>query len=110
MFHYTMPRSPTAAQVTQGVQLAQERMELILGQRKLQGYNAAELDPCNGGTANVPTICSNTYGFAVAAAGTTGASPVAWNGNPTSSYKLVTVTVSLNGATVAAENAVLANY
>jgi len=113
MFADTLPRSPTPSQVTQAAQLAQERMELILGQRLASGYNAAQLDPCKVGA---PTICANTLGFNVTSAGTGTAlsipadPPVAWNGNPTANYKLVTVTVKRGGSTLAIENAVLASY
>ncbi len=116
MFADTLPRSPTPSQVTQGAQLAQERMELILGQRVVSGYNAAQLDPCKIGA---PTICAGTLGslaFVVTSLGTGTAlsipadPPVAWNGNPVANFKLVTVTVKLSGATLAIENAVLASY
>jgi type II secretory pathway pseudopilin PulG len=109
-FGSLLPRSPTAAQLAQATQLAQERMELILGQRDSPagGYNAAELDPCK--MASPPAICTSTFGYVVSSAGTTAGGEVAWNGNPTTSYKLVTVTATLNGVTLAAQNAVLANY
>ncbi len=115
-FRALLPRSPTAAQLTQATQLAQERMELILGQRDSplagRGYNnTVDLDPCNVGGS--PTVCPpNTYGFTVSSAGT-GTAPaswVQWNGNPTTSYKLVTVTVTLGGTTFATRSAVLSNY
>jgi len=114
-FGALLPRSPTAAQLTQAVQLAQERVELILGQRDSplagRGYNnTVDLDPCNN--AGAPTICTNTFGFTVTSAGT-GTAPgswVSWNGNPTTNYKLVTVTVKLGGTTLATQSAVLSNY
>jgi len=114
-FGSLLPRSPTGAQLTQASQLAQERMELILGQRNVLGYtNAINLDPCIVGPA--PAVCTNTFGYAVSSAGTTPApaappaGPTAWNGNPTTEYKLITVTVSLSGTQLAQEYAVLANY
>jgi len=109
-FGNVMPRSPTPAQLAQATQLAQERMELILGQREnpAAGYNAAELDPCK--QAGPPAICTNTFGYSVSSAGTTSGAEVAWNGNPTGSYKLVTVTVQRDGVTLAVQEAVLANY
>jgi type II secretory pathway pseudopilin PulG len=107
-----LPRSPSAAQLTQATQLAQERMELILGQRDVLGYNnsnnTVDFDPCTrGGPASV---CASA--FTVSSAGTAAASGtwVAWNANPTSTYKLVTVTVSLGGVTLAKQNAVLSSY
>ncbi len=113
-FGAMLTRSPTAAQLTQAMQLAQERMELILGQRNSpaagRGYNnTVDLDPCNVGA---PTVCTSTFGYTVTSAGT-GTAPaswVQWNGNPTTSYKLVTVTVKLGGTTLATRSAVLSNY
>jgi type II secretory pathway pseudopilin PulG len=113
-FGSVLPRSPTAAQLTQAVQLAQERMALILGQRDSplagRGYNnTVDLDPCNVGA---PAVCTNTLGYSVTSAGT-GTAPaswVSWNGNPTTNYKLVTVTVTLGGTTLATQSAVLSNY
>jgi prepilin-type N-terminal cleavage/methylation domain-containing protein len=112
-FGSVLQRSPTAAQLTQAMQLAQERMELIQGQRDSplagRGFNnTVDLDPCNVGA---PTVCTNTFGYAVTSAGTAPGAPVAWPPNPaTASYKLVTVTVSLGGITLAQQSAVLTNY
>jgi prepilin-type N-terminal cleavage/methylation domain-containing protein len=107
-FGSVLPRSPTAAQLTQAMQLAQERMELILGQRDVRSYNnLVDLDPCNVGA---PTVCTTTFGYTVTSAGTAPGAPVAWNGNPTANYKLVTVTVSLGGITLAKRSAVLSSY
>ncbi len=113
-FRALLPRSPTAAQLTQATQLAQERVELILGQRNSplagRGYNnTVDLDPCNVGA---PSVCTSTFGFTVTSAGT-GTAPaswVQWNGNPTTNYKLVTVTVKLGAPTLATQSAVLSNY
>jgi len=113
-FGAMLTRSPTAAQLTQAMQLAQERMELILGQRNSpaagRGYNnTVDLDPCNVGA---PTVCTSTFGYTVTSAGT-GTAPaswVQWNGNPTTNYKLVTVTVKLGGITLATQSTVLSNY
>lgn len=105
MFSQTMPRSPAPSQLTQATQLAQERMELILGRRSVAGY-AALNDPCVGGTP--PAICTGTFGYVVAVSGIS--SLVAWNGNPTTDFKLITVTVTLNGLQLAQSDAVVANY
>jgi prepilin-type N-terminal cleavage/methylation domain-containing protein len=105
-FASVLPRSPTPAQLTQATLLAQERMELILGQRDALGYNAANLDPCGAGPA-----CTNALGYTVASAGTAVGTPVPWPANPaTANYKLVTVTVSLGGIPLATQSAVLSNY
>ena len=105
-FGSVLPRSPTAAQITQASQVAQERMELIFGRYVAAGFTAVN-DPCVGGTP--PAICTTLpTGYAVTVGGV--AVPVAWNANPLTSYKLVTVTVTLSGTQLAQENAVLANY
>jgi type II secretory pathway pseudopilin PulG len=114
MFALTLPRGTTPGQLAQAAQLAQERMELILGQRDVQGYDNSlagklNLDPCNVGA---PQVCTNTFGFVVTSSGTGTATGtwVAWNGNPTANYKVVTVTVTLNGTTLATQSAVLSSY
>jgi len=104
-FGSLLPRSPTGSQLTQASQLAQERMELILGRYAAAGFSAVN-DPCVGGTP--PAICTLPSGYAVAVSGV--AAPVVWNGNPVTNYKLVTVTVSFGGTQLAQENTVLANY
>ena len=104
-FGALLPRSPTGAQITQASQIAQERMELILGRYTVAGFSAVN-DPCVGGTP--PAICTPPGGYAVAVTGVS--SLVAWNGNPTTNYKLVTVTVSSGGMQLAQESAVFANY
>ena len=117
-FSSLLPRSPSAAQLTQATQLAQERMELILGQRDVLGYNnsnnTVDFDPCTrGGPASV---CANASGYVVASAGTAPsptaapAGPTVWNGNAIANYKIVAVTVSLGGVTLAKQNAVLSSY
>jgi hypothetical protein len=80
-------------------------MELIFGRYVAAGFTAVN-DPCVGGTP--PVICTPPAGYAVAVSGV--AAPVAWNANPLTDYKLVTVTVTLSGTQLAQENAVLANY
>src|SRR5712691_6102632 len=117
-FGSVLPRSPTAAQLTQAMQLAQERMELIQGQRDSplagRGFNnTVDLDPCNVGA---PTVCTTTFGYTVTSGGTAPApaappaGPTIWNAQPIGNYKLVSVTVSLGGITLAQQSAVLSNY
>ena len=107
-FRQMLPRSPTPAQLAQATQLAQERMELILGRRSVTGY-AALNDPCVGGTP--PAICTTTFGYVVSVEGINAPPPVpvAWNGNPTADFKLITVKVTL-GILLAQYDAVVANY
>lgn len=55
-------KSPNPNYQTIALQLAQGRMELLLGQRYLKGYvNFA--DPCSGGSP--PAICTSLTGFTV---------------------------------------------
>jgi hypothetical protein len=107
MFAQTLPRSPTPAQLVQATQLAQERMELILGRRGAPGVTYATLnDPCVGGTP--PAICTTTFGYVVTVAGIS--SVVQWNATAVADFKLITVTVSLGGIQLAQSDAVVANY
>jgi prepilin-type N-terminal cleavage/methylation domain-containing protein len=118
-FGSVLPRSPTAAQLTQAMQLAQERMELILGQRHSPfdgGFNnTVDLDPCKRG-GPLPNVCTIFFGYAVNSAGTAPApaappaGPTIWNAKPIGNYKIVSVTVTLGGVTLATQSAVLSNY
>jgi MSHA pilin protein MshD len=57
MYRAVLPHGVTPAQITLATQLAQERMELILGQRVASGYSPITgLDPCPGAT-----ICTNQF-------------------------------------------------
>src|SRR6267378_2208535 len=117
-FGSVLPRSPTAAQLTQAMQLAQERMELILGQRDVLGYNnngnTVDFDPCNRGGA-LPNVCTVQFGYIVSSAGTAPAptappaGPTIWNAQPIGNDKIVSVTVSLGGITLAQQSAVLSS-
>src|SRR5450759_1131727 len=60
MYSAVLPRGATPAQITLATQLAQERMELILGQRDVSGYSTAVLvDPCAGVTTS--GICTDQF-------------------------------------------------
>jgi Tfp pilus assembly protein PilV len=60
MYRAVLPRGATPAQITLATQLAQERMELILGQRVASGYSTSALtDPCAGGTP--AAVCTAQY-------------------------------------------------
>ena len=81
MYRAVLPRGATPAQITLATQFAQERMELILGQRDAQGYSTAVLtDPCVGGTP--PAICTSQFTPAgLYSIVVTGVSPVVpWSG------------------------------
>lgn len=61
----SLPTDPAPQEITQATQLAQERMELIVGQKDNLGY-AGMTDPCVGGTP--PAICT-TSGFTITVCG-----------------------------------------
>jgi type II secretory pathway pseudopilin PulG len=86
-FTSTLRAVPSPNQITAATQLAQERMELILAQKRLVGL-AAFTDPCNPGPG--PAICTPPSGYAIP-------NPIingVWLGNPITDFKLVTVTVT----------------
>ncbi len=64
----SLPTAPTPQQITQATQIAQERMEQILGQKDRPGVGYAGMtDPCVGGTP--PAICTPPAGFTVTVCG-----------------------------------------
>lgn len=90
-----LTRAPSAAQITQATQLAQERMELILAQKDVQGYASLALDPCPA-SAVCPTLPT---GFSIPTPVPGTDALVAWTAVPgdtddTSRYRLITVTVT----------------
>ncbi len=112
MYRAVLPRGATPAEITLATQLAQERMELLLGQRYASGYSTTQLtDPCAGGTP--PAICtdqftpSGLYSIVV-----TGVNPaVQWAGFSTSSYRMLGVQViGPDGNQLANLSAVIGSY
>jgi prepilin-type N-terminal cleavage/methylation domain-containing protein len=101
---------PTPAQITVADQLAQERMELILGTRQTLGF-ASIVDPCASAT---PTPCTTVSGYTVTANGVpSGAtSPLSWSVDAnTTHFRLVTVTVTgPTGTQLSSLTAVVGNY
>ena len=87
-FGATLRRAPEAGELDRMAELTQQRMELILAQRRSAGF-AAFADPCVPGPG--PAACSIPAGYTLSSSIATG-----WGGNPTS-YKVVTVSAS--GAT-----------
>lgn len=112
MYRAVLPRGATPAQITLATQLAQERMELILGQRLVDGYSTAVLtDPCVGGTP--PAICTNQFTpSGLYSVIVTGISPVAlFSGLNANSYRMLGVAVlGPDGNQLAELSAVIANY
>lgn len=112
MYRAVLPRGATPADITLATQLAQERMELLLGQRVASGYSTVVLtDPCVAGTP--PVICTNQftpsglYSIIV-----TGVNPaVQWSGLSADSYRMLGVKVlGPDGNQLANLSAVIANY
>ena len=112
MYRAVMPRGTTPAQITLATQLAQERMELLLGQRAIYGYSTAVLtDPCVGGTP--PAICTSQFTpsglYSIIVTGVN--PPVQFSVFGTDSYRMLGVTVlGPDGNQLANLSAVIANY
>jgi type II secretory pathway pseudopilin PulG len=87
------------------MQLAQERMELILGQKRtlgFAGFTAATFDPCTSAPPSTQAVCTTLpAGYAVSAALATN-----WGGD--TNYKVITVSVTGPGR--ANLTAMVANY
>jgi type II secretory pathway pseudopilin PulG len=99
-FSSSMKAAPPAGDVSQALQLAQERMELILGYRKSKGFTAL-VDPCT--LASPPAQCTSfPVGFNVPAASIVNN----WNGS--TEYKVITVNVT--GRQTIALTALVASY
>jgi type II secretory pathway pseudopilin PulG len=105
----TLRGSTASRPVTQALQLAQERMELILGQKAVlgfSGFTAATYDPCAIGSTH--PACNTTFGYTVTPAplDETGA---CMGSDP--NYKCITVTVTdASGATLSRLQAAVGNY
>lgn len=100
-FSLTMRGSVYGKELTQGTQLAQQRMEVILGQRKRLTYanfTAANYDPCQLGLwAGPPQACSTSTYASGASYGvtSTGSFAVDTCGAGTgTNCRLITVTVT----------------
>ena len=98
VFSTTTRRAPDAGQLTQATQLAQERMELVMAQRRAAGF-AAFVDPCTFGTP--PAACTPPAGYNVTVA-------IVPNWSANANYKQVTVTVT--GTSSATATSIVANY
>ena len=87
------------------VQLAQERMELILGQRRTLGFaafTATTFDPCTAAVPSTQPVCT------VIPAGYTVGATLADNWGGDTNYKVITVAVT--GPSMATLTALVANY
>jgi type II secretory pathway pseudopilin PulG len=87
----SLHNAPIASQMDIASELAQQRMELILGQRRAAGF-AAFADPCPG-----PAACTPPAGYTVTAA-------IAAGGNSK------TITVNVTGTWAASATTVVTNH
>lgn len=99
-FSSPLRASPQAGELDLVAELAQQRMELILAQRRASGF-ATLADPCVPGPG--PAVCVPPAGYAVASSVATG-----WGADPIN-YKVVTVTVT-GPTTTASSAALVGNY
>jgi hypothetical protein len=112
MYRAVLPHGLTPAQITLATQLAQERMELLLGQRDVDGYSTAVLtDPCVGGTP--PAICASQFTptglYSIVVTGVN--PPLQWSGLSVDDYRMLGVKVlGPDGNQLANLSAVIANY
>lgn len=98
-FTSAMRDTPKSNEITQALQLAQERMELILAYKKSKGFTAL-VDPCT--LASPPAQCTPPSGYSVSVP-----FPFTnWNGS--AEYK--TITVNITGRQDITLTAVVASY
>ena len=90
-----LSNSPKAGQIDRATEIAQQRMELILAQRRTAGF-ATFVDPCPG-----PAVCTAPAGYSVSAS-------IVGNWVGDINYKVITVVVTGSSATSA--TALVANY
>jgi type II secretory pathway pseudopilin PulG len=99
-FTSSMKATPPSGDVSQALQLAQERMELILAYKKSKGFTAM-VDPCT--LASPPAQCTSfPSGFNVPPANIVNN----WNG----SNEFKVITVSVTGPQTIALTALVASY
>ncbi len=99
-FTASMKDTPASGDVTQALELAQERMELIMAYKQAKGFNAV-IDPCT--LASPPLQCTVfPSGFNVPAA------TIVNNWNGSTEFKVITVNVT--GPQPIALTALVASY
>ena len=94
-FANNLRSTPQAGQIDRAAEIAQQRMELILAQRRAVGF-ATFADPCPGAA-----VCTPPAGFTVTA-------NIANNWAGDTNYKVITVDVT--GQFAATATALVANY
>jgi type II secretory pathway pseudopilin PulG len=91
--------SPEAGRLDLAAELAQQRMELILAQRRAAGF-AAFTDPCSPGPG--PAICTPPAGYTITSSIASG-----FGADPTN-YKVISVAITGNASITA--TALVGNY
>lgn len=99
VFASSLRGAPQGGKTDSSAEIAQQRMELILAQRRAVGF-AAFADPCIPGPG--PAVCAPPAGYGVNSNIVTG-----WGADPLN-YKVITVTVT--GPFTADTTALAANY
>ena len=94
-FANALKGAPQAAAVSKVAELAQERMELILAQRRkttFAAFTSAVFDPCTSAPSSTLAPCTSIpAGYAVTAT-------LQNNWNADTNYKIITVTVTGSGS------------
>lgn len=93
-----LKRSPETEAQALALELAKGRMEIIIGQKAISGFNSFT-DICVGGTP--PAICNTNTDYTISSTITTG-----YEGD--NNYKVITVNVTGNGT--ASTTSVVGNY
>lgn len=97
-FSTALEGAPEVEYSTQAITYAKERMEIILGQKQIKGFDSFS-DPCAGGSP--PTVCTDTGDYTIT-------STIVGNWNGDTNYKMITVGVS--GPSSAEIEALVSNY
>ena len=104
-FVVSLEKTPNINRISRATELAQGRMEFLLGQNKLNGFSTTMTDPCDGATP--PDICSTPtipVNYQIASTITD------WNSNTDFKEITVTVTRTDDASTLSSIKAIVANY
>ncbi len=97
-FDVAMHSAPNIQFATRAIELAQERMDFVIGQRDIVGFSGFN-DPCENGSLS--PLCTDPSGYTIN-------SSIANNWGGDSDFKVITVTVT--GLGNASLTALVANY
>lgn len=94
----SLTHSPKSKQADRAIELAQERMDIIIGEKTINGFSSLT-DPCTAGSP--PAICTTESGYTVSSTITTG-----FNGN----NNLKEIVVTVTGTGTASITALVGDY